>query len=382
MKKDFAYKFARCISNVVRHVPSTRPMANIAYDFLMYGKRRKVDIKLEVANNLLKSVHEDVESSAVCSNKIFEYQYDLQIVMPVYNVEKQLEQCIRSVLGQSTRFSYQLVIINDGSPDHSDEIIKKFESIEHIRVIRQENKGFSGARNAGLSEIQGKYVMFVDSDDILANDAIESLMDIAYSDDADIVEGNYIRMKNGTEKYIHCHDTEHINASVKLGQPWAKVFRAELFRNTKYPEKYLFEDTIGAFLLYPLAKRVSSIDKPVYKYFINPKGISTTIKGRAETLDSLYITRAMLKDCARRRMFDNYKQQLYEHMFCQIKVNFDRTSLLGEEIRLCVFVVTCELMENYFKGCHTQLEKNKPLELSLKEHNYKTYMLNCLKYRS
>lgn len=380
MEKDFTIKLACIASAVGRRVPKTKPLANVACKILMCRKKHSVDISVETANRLLNNVYKDVETSALCANTISEQRYDLQIVMPVYNVEKQLEQCIRSVLSQKTCFSYQLIIINDGSPDHSDDIIKRYEGDERIRVIRQENKGFSGARNAGLAEIVAKYVMFVDSDDALADDAIENLMQVAYADDADIVEGNYIRVRNGVESLVRCHETEHVNGTVKLGQPWAKVFKAEMFHNVHYPEKYWFEDTIGAFILYPMAKRVSAINTPVYKYLINPNGISATCKGRAQTLDTLYITRAMLKDDMSLGLLDTEKQRLYEHMFHQIRINFNRTALLGEQVRECVFVVSCDLMERYFSGCYTQREESKALESAIRKRDYKSYVIGCLTF--
>jgi len=369
-------KLALYASRAARRFPQTRKIAKIMCRLLVGNPSAEGDAAN--ARAFLGGIHRDVRSSALFENKIVGRKYDLQIIMPVYNVERKLEGAIKSVLEQETRYSFLLVIVNDGSPDHSDDIIRRYEGDPRIRVIRQENKGFSGARNAGLREIEGRYVMFVDSDDALEKGAIESLMATACEDDADIVEGNYVEIKNGRAALRHVHDEAHVNGTVKLGQPWAKVFRAEMFSRIGFPEHYWYEDSIGAFLLYPTAKRVSATDKPVYRYLINPKGISATSRGKAQTLDTLYITEALLRDDEQTGLLSAELQSLYEHMFIQIRINFNRTFWLGERVRQSVFLVSCELMERYFSGCATNVASSEPLEQAVRTRNYKAYTISCL----
>ena len=90
---------------------------------------------------------------------------DLSIIVPAYNSEKTIEQCINSVITQETKYDYELIVVNDGSTDRTKEIVEKFND-EKIVLINQENRGFSGARNRGIDECVGKYIMFLDSDDI------------------------------------------------------------------------------------------------------------------------------------------------------------------------------------------------------------------------
>ncbi|MCK0205496.1 glycosyltransferase family A protein [Ornithobacterium rhinotracheale] len=137
------------------------------------------DNDVRSARELLSRYNVDCKSSSLTKNNI-EIEYDLQIIIPVYNVEKYIEECIESVVNQKTKYSYIVTVINDGSPDNSRELLKKYESIRNIEIIDQENKGFSGARNTGLSLIKGKYVTFLDSDDVLHDDAIQSLLYSAF----------------------------------------------------------------------------------------------------------------------------------------------------------------------------------------------------------
>ena len=130
------------------------------------------------------------------SNGIYPDESDLQIIIPAYNVEKYLDQCLESVLNQKTRYSYNIVVIDDGSTDQTCKIADFYASDSRIKVIHQKNRGFSGARNKALENITGKYVMFVDSDDVLLPDAIQNLMDTAYSINADIVESGFYTFRN------------------------------------------------------------------------------------------------------------------------------------------------------------------------------------------
>ena len=119
-------------------------------------------------------------------------QYDLQIIIPAYNVQNYISQCLQSVLYQKTHYRYMVTIVDDGSTDTTSTIIHKFVERKDysctVKLITQKNHGLSAARNSGLQKIYGQYVMFVDSDDILQANAVEEMLNIAYKQDADIVQ--------------------------------------------------------------------------------------------------------------------------------------------------------------------------------------------------
>ena len=124
-----------------------------------------------------------------------------------------------AVLCQKTKYSVLATVINDGSTDNTAEVIQNIVrgggKIE-IEVISQENRGFSGARNAGLKTIKGKYIMFLDSDDILPDNTIEIMIDAAYRDNTDIVQGSWY-------EFDDMHRTENIVSSNQLsGVPWGE----------------------------------------------------------------------------------------------------------------------------------------------------------------
>ena len=104
---------------------------------------------------------------------------EISVIVPVYNVEEYLRPCIDSILEQ-TFTDFELILVDDGSPDRCGEICDEYEQIDkRIRVIHQENGGLSAARNAGLDQMSGEYVTFIDSDDVVAEDYLELLFNCA-----------------------------------------------------------------------------------------------------------------------------------------------------------------------------------------------------------
>ena len=104
-----------------------------------------------------------------------------------------------SIVNQQTGYKFLVVVINDGSPDGSRAKLRKYEGLDDVVIIDQENRGHSGARNTGLKHIKAKYVTFVDSDDRMMPGAIEAMMKEAMKENADIVEGSYKTFYNDEE---------------------------------------------------------------------------------------------------------------------------------------------------------------------------------------
>ena len=111
----------------------------------------------------------------------------VSIIVPVYNVEKYLDKCIESIVNQTYR-NIEIILVDDGSPDKCPEICNEWaKKDDRIKVIHKENGGLSSARNAALEIAQGDYITFVDSDDWIENDMIQSMLTCAAKNDADIV---------------------------------------------------------------------------------------------------------------------------------------------------------------------------------------------------
>lgn len=187
---------------------------------------------VEEAEACLDSLSPDPHSSSICQNQLCKKKdLDLQIIVPVYNVEKYVVKCVESILNQRTKYKFLIVLINDGSTDRSLELIEAYRDDPRVKIINQSNKGFSGARNSGLATLYANYVTFVDSDDELAPGAIENLMHAAYANDADIVQGGFqFRRMNGKLKGgIQLKRCISSTPKHMLGYICGKVYRSEMF---------------------------------------------------------------------------------------------------------------------------------------------------------
>jgi len=122
------------------------------------------------------------------------YNEKISIIVPVYNVERYIRKCVKSLINQTYK-NIEIILVNDGSPDNCGQICDDFAREDRrIVVIHKENGGLCSARNAGLSVATGKYIGFVDSDDWIRADMYEYLYINAKSHDADIACCNYYRV--------------------------------------------------------------------------------------------------------------------------------------------------------------------------------------------
>lgn len=129
-----------------------------------------------------------------------QFDYDVTIVVPVYNGAKFVGQCFQSILGQKTEHSIQVVFVNDGSTDSSEEVIKELMSeYSNVDLAIQENQGLGPARNTGIEYAAGKYIAFLDVDDHLKEGHIDRLFQEAEEHDCDICFGGYTISRNGIE---------------------------------------------------------------------------------------------------------------------------------------------------------------------------------------
>lgn len=339
---------------------------------------KKSIVRSDIAKKQLSDFSPKPTGYPIHTNTICEYVCDLQIIVPAYNAEKYLEECLDSILTQKTKYTYKVVLIDDGSTDRTGEIADRYGQNEHILVIHQINKGFSGARNTGLSRIFAKYIMFVDSDDLLYPDAIESLMNEAVAHNSDIVGGGAIYLQAEKKGRLFTYDkTQTVPSALGVlrGEPWGKVFKAECFQNIIYPEGYWFEDTIFSFLIYPLQSRIRVSDQYAYVYRINEQGITATYKGKNKALDTYWVTEMLMQAHLDLQLpFDD----LFLGVFLrQLIMNQRRLSSLPENIQESAFVLSAEMLEKFFSEELVKRARHKPLVRSLQTRNWRLYKFYC-----
>lgn len=313
----------------------------------------------ENAEDYMSKFYSDQGGSCQCDNRVkSNTKYDLKIIVPVYNVEKYLDECIQSILNQQISVSYIVEIINDGSTDGSRQLMEKYSDNDRIVIVDQQNLGHAGARNTALKEIDAKYVMFVDSDDRLKSGCVEKLMHKAFESNYDIVEGGYYLFRQGVvlSKYPHVK-RDSASPEDLHGQPWGKVYRSHLFAKVHFPDRYWFEDTVNQLVLYRLAERIATLDEIVYEYRDNSQGITHTSKKKHKSIDTYWITKRLLQDA--KDLGVEFNRAYYEQMLLQTVLNSSRLLPLCDDMLLAAQIVAeNNLFRKYF-NCRFRSESKK-----------------------
>ena len=205
----------------------------------------------------------------------------ISIIVPVYNVEEFLNQCIKSVLDQSYK-KLEIILVDDGSTDRSGKICDRYQMTDaRIKVIHKENGGLSDARNTGLRLAKGKYYSFIDSDDYISSEMIQTMFDSLKRNQCDIAVCNMIRFVDVVDsvKFYYPTEREQVLAGTErfqtLNQPSVcnKLFCSELFNNIKFPKGKYYEDTYVYHELLYQAKKIVLTGKDSYWYRARPDSI-------------------------------------------------------------------------------------------------------------
>lgn len=318
----------------------------------------------------------DPGGSCIHKNELLEPVYDLEIIIPCYNVERYVAECIDSVLKQKCSYKIHCTIIDDGSTDETGEIVDRYRADARVTVIHQENKGLSGARNTGLKRICASYITFLDSDDLLADGSLEQLCQCAFKEDADIVQGGlqYFSAAGGVKK--ERIPAGKIRKTALLGYACGKLFRSTLFHDVIFPEGYWFEDSVMRQIIFNLADQdmIYSLDVPFYMYRKNENGITATSLRRAKSLDSLWITLKLFQERKILGLADD--QEYYEYMLHMAALTYRRVRKQPERIKNAFFCLFSDFLISNFAG-HTS-SKEKVFEKAIKEKRYYLFKLLAL----
>lgn len=343
--------------------------------------RKGLNISKEEAFKKVNEVSKKPIKKYTLNKRIIDENIDLSIIVPAYNVSEFIEECINSVLKQKTEFKYELIVINDGSKDNTLDKINLFKEDSHLKIINQENRGFSGARNRGIDEAKGKYIMFLDSDDLLCENSIEKLMKTAYDKKADIVQGAYYTFdKNGNKFYTNIEPIEKDrrvdNKEISVpGFPWGKVYRAQLFEKVRFPLDFWYEDTIVNYLLARLSNKYVAISDYIYGYRINEKGITFTSKKSKKVLDTYWIIEEMID--LSKEIGLKVDDSIYDMTVFQLSnLLYRRIHSLDDEVIKNTFILSSYLMKDI--GIKDSKDKSiifRDIEKAFKTQNYKLWKL-------
>ena len=208
----------------------------------------------------------------------------VSIIIPVYNVEKYLIQCLESVINQTYK-NLQIILINDGSTDKSYEICLKYSQKDNrIVLINQENKGSASAKNKGLRIAYGDYIGFLDSDDFIELNSIEYMVNVMEYNDVDIVQcelsNTYINLSEITEnsslREVTMSSEEFLRKFLidwKSSLFCNKLFKKEILKGIYFKEGRCIDDEFFTYKCVMRAKLISISNKKVYNYRIRKSSI-------------------------------------------------------------------------------------------------------------
>ncbi len=270
----------------------------------------------------------------------------LSIIIPVYNVEKYLEECLDSVLNQTLKDT-EIICIDDGSTDNSLNILKEYSKKDkRVKIITKENGGQASARNLGIKEAQGEYIAFVDSDDFIEPEMFEKLYSKAKDNKLDLAMCKIALYDNETEeinttawyymlgvfrdfeKDVFSHkDTREFTCEISV-TPYNKIYKNSLLKNNNilFPEGLIFEDEKFFYDVYLRAKRVSIVDEPLYYYRTNRKGSTVDIAKESDYTDLILIFKQIRETFKETKNYEDYKV-LLANRFIHLELSrFTQTS--------------------------------------------------------
>ena len=221
----------------------------------------------------------------------------LSIIIPFYNVEQYLAQCLDSVYHQDIpEEEYEVICVDDCSPDSSIAIVEEYtKNHTNIVIVRnQYNRKLGGARNAGMEVAKGNYVWFIDSDDFIEENCLKTLLTIAEKEDLEMLHFNYAEYPNAENPTRRPQDTELMSGTDMwfdsnfiwfhdLVTAWRKLYKRQFLidNNIQFAEHIMFEDNDYAIVAFANAQRVKHIALCAYHYRNNPNSI-TRVKYTSE----------------------------------------------------------------------------------------------------
>lgn len=307
----------------------------------------------------------------------------LSIIVPIYNVEKYLHRCIESLIHQKVE-EYEILLVNDGAKDESPTIAEEYsKEYPYIKTIHQKNKGLSGARNTGLIHARGKYVMFIDSDDWIVENSLNTILEQAESCELDVGVADFQfvnengEIKENEDTPFHSDEVmtggEYLKESLKTSitmMVWKSIYSRKFLieNNLFFREGFNHEDEEWMPRVYLAAKRVKDISRVFYCYFIHTDCISKNPKVFAKNSFDLIENCYVLKKTSM-GIEDKDLKQLLQNRIVQLYLSaFYKGKLLGKKYNHRV-------NRNFFQGLYFDGKTKQKVAL-FKISKYLYYYVN------
>lgn len=287
----------------------------------------------------------------------------VSIIVPVYNCEKFLERCIKSVLNQTYR-NFELIIVNDGSTDKTAQICDAFSFHKQVKVIHQQNKGLSYSRNLGIKQSNGDLLYFLDSDDYIHPQTLEFLINVFVKTNADIIVSDFMRIHTEKAPTIYNQIPQYslVNTETALemihgklhemfryGTAWGKLYKKSLFNTLEFPVGKLWEDVFLLYKLYAEANKIIEFDMITYFYYQNPNSIthSQVSEKNLDHLDGLRERTVYIKQNYKKLYMFAIKKELDKHIELYSDAHLIKNESLKKKIKKRYRWVFCNNFNKY-----------------------------------
>ena len=300
----------------------------------------------------------------------------ISVIIPIYNVQEFLEECLNSVINQTINNldlngydrNLQIILVDDGSTDNSGIIAKKYaEDYVNIEYVYEENQGLGHARNHGCEFVEGDYIIFLDSDDIVPPNAYELMYNSAIENKSDMVIGNVLRFNSNHywDSYIHqvsfsgTNSITHITKSPELfydTTSWNKLIKYSFWKkhSFRFPEKILYEDIPVTIPMHYLANSVSLIYEPCYLWRFRDgisKSITQSTDDMTNLVDRLHVM-GLVDDFFEKNVFQEelFKIKTKKWLKNDLMIFIDKLKIMSEEESEQYRDILCKYIKSNFSS--------------------------------
>lgn len=303
----------------------------------------------------------------------------VSVIIPVYNVENYLRKCLDSLVNQTLK-DIEIIVVNDGTLDNSQEIIDEYVKKYPKKVVSiiQENGGQGAARNTGLLHAKGEYIGYVDSDDYVEENMYEELYKKAKEEDSDIV----ICGNNVVKENYEFLSKEDVDKEFLLGKMavWNKIYKKNIIVDNKiqFRSKVWYEDLDFTMKVYFSSKKISYVDKPLYNYLLR-EGSTMNNNNIKRNLELIEAFDSLIDYCKDKKIYNKAKDEI-EFLCIYHMYIFAITRVLNTNNNYKAKIAIINKFRDYINSNFPNYKQNKYLYLLPKRRKLIYNLINLKFY--